>query len=109
MNLFKEIKGDDTQEVITVLFESPSVRIERIVSSGQTSPDEFWYDQPEDEFVTVLQGNAILDFRDRLVVLQEGDTCLIEAHQKHRVAYTSSVPYCVWLCVFSQRKEENEE
>jgi len=32
------------------------VRLERIVSHGQSSPEGFWCDQNKDEWVKVLQG-----------------------------------------------------
>ena len=34
------------------------IRIERIVSRGHTSPPDFWYDQPQAEWVIVLAGSA---------------------------------------------------
>ena len=44
-------------ELTETLAESPSVRIERIISHGQASPDGFWYDQTENEWAVVLKGN----------------------------------------------------
>ncbi len=90
------------EEVTQVLFESPSVRVERIVSSGQKSPPGFWYDQEETEWVGVLQGKAVLELEDRTVVLETGDTLLLKAHCRHRILETSATPKCVWLCVFSK-------
>ena len=36
------------------------MRVERIVSSGHCSPEGFWYDQDEQEWVPLLQGAARL-------------------------------------------------
>ncbi len=100
MNLFNIEKIPNSEELTTVLAESKNVRIERIVSSGQTSPDGFWYDQDENEFVTLLQGEAVISYEDVSINLKSGDTVLIPAHKKHRVDFTSIEPPCVWLCVF---------
>lgn len=76
------------------------VRIERIISTGQTTPDDKWYDQETDEWVILLEGNAIILFEDSVEIsLQKGDYILIKAHEKHRVTYTSTEPECIWLAV----------
>lgn len=46
-NLFTNLPNDLSNEVFTDLVTSHSVRIERIVSSGQSSPESGWYDQDE--------------------------------------------------------------
>ncbi|WP_069989275.1 cupin domain-containing protein [Massilioclostridium coli] len=100
MNLFASPKEILPQEQVEELVCSKSVRIEKIVSQGHCSPSGFWYDQTEDEWVSVLQGNAVIQFEDHEICLQPGDSLLIPAHQKHRVAETSVEPNCIWLCVF---------
>ena len=76
-------------------------RIERIVSEGHVSPEGFWYDQGEPEWVALLQGTAELEFEDgRRHPMGAGDWLTIPAHERHRVAHTSSDPPCVWLAVF---------
>ena len=98
MNFF-EIDGVPVpDEIVDVLEESPVVRIERIVSRGQTSG---WFDQSQREFVILIAGEAELEFDgDRKVSLVRGDCLLIEPHQRHRVSRTSSDLDCFWLCVF---------
>ncbi len=100
-NLYKDIPEASAGEVVDTLLDDPDVRIERIVSHGHSSPPGFWYEQNQDEWVLVLKGNAILEFAGgRTVAMEEGDSLLIHAGEKHRVAFTSSEPACVWLCVF---------
>jgi cupin 2 domain-containing protein len=85
-------------EQTDVLLSDGGVRVERIVSSGQTTD---WYDQAETEFVALISGQAVIEYADgETVTLAAGDTLLIEPHEKHRVAYTSANPPCIWLCVF---------
>jgi cupin 2 domain-containing protein len=99
MNLYDLPPLPLPEELTTVLADSGSVRIERIISTGQVSID--WYDQSETEFVALLEGNTVVEFDDgRRVDLSRGDTLLIKPHERHRVSYTSSEPPCVWLCVF---------
>ncbi len=76
-----------------------NVKIERIVSSGHASDDD-WLEQSHFEWVTVVQGDARLIFDTHEVFeLQTGDCLSIPAHQKHKVTYTSSTPECIWIAV----------
>ena len=98
MNIYEMPGLPIKAELVSVLEENERVRIERIISTGQQSG---WYDQDESEYVILLEGRAQLAFDDdRMITLKKGDTLLIPAHQKHRVAYTSADPPCIWLCVF---------
>ena len=95
------------EELTTVLVESQNVRIERIVSTGQTSG---WYDQSETEFVVLLEGRAEIEYESGIsVAMSKGDTLLIKPHERHRVSFTSIEPPCVWLCVFYDRGADIEE
>ena len=87
-----------SEELVTVLLDSSDIRIERIVSTGQTSD---WYDQNENEFVLLLQGEAEITWADGATTkLSAGDTFIIPEHKRHMVSYTSTEPPCIWLCVF---------
>ena len=84
-NLFEGLAASMPAEMVDVLVQAPSVRIERIVSTGHASPDGFWYDQPEQEWVIVLAGEAVLEFLDREPVrMKAGDHIHLAAHRKHR-------------------------
>lgn len=98
MNLFELPQFPLSEELTTILAENKNIRIERIISTGQTTG---WYDQHENEFVALLQGSATLEFDGgELRTLAAGDTLVIPPHKRHRVSYTSAEPPCVWLCVF---------
>jgi len=98
MNIFELTELPTQEELITVLAESNNVRIERIISTGQTSD---WYDQDETEFVVLLEGSAVIEHENsKSVAMSKGDTLIIKPHERHRVSYTSTEPPCVWLCVF---------
>lgn len=88
------------EELFETILHSSSILLERIVSTGQSTPPGTWYDQPQDEWVVLLQGDARLSYEDgSSVVLAPGDYLLIPAHRKHRVDYTSANPPCIWLAV----------
>ena len=80
-----------TKEIVEVLVSGKGMRIERIISYGQVSPQGFWYDQEQAEWVTVLEGEAELTYASgKRVRLIKGDSLLLPARRRHRVSYTSS-------------------
>jgi cupin 2 domain-containing protein len=89
------------EELFETLCSTDSVKIERIVSKGHASPEGFWYDQSQNEFVLVVQGNAGLKIEgdDDIVVLKAGDYLNIGSHVKHRVEWTDSSCETIWLAV----------
>jgi len=101
-NLLRDLPDAGTAEIIDTLLALPGLRIERIVSLGQTSPPGFWYDQPEAEFVVLLAGAARLRFADEDEdrALVPGDWVHIAAHRRHRVSWTDPLHPTVWLAVF---------
>ena len=58
-NFFSDIPQNLPEELFETIVQSDNVTIERIVSDGHTSPQGFWYDQDQNEFVIVLKGNAV--------------------------------------------------
>jgi cupin 2 domain-containing protein len=98
-NIFTELPCDLPEELFTTLLRAPGIKIERIVSHGHCSPDGFWYDQDEAEWILVLKGGARSQFEDRVVEMRPGDFLNISAHQKHRVAWTTPDEPTIWLAV----------
>ena len=98
-NLFDALPDASAAEQFIELLSRPGLRIERIVSSGQASPPGFWYDQPQAEWVLLLQGEAQLAFEDEPAprFLRAGDFLDIAPHRRHRVESTSAL--AVWLAV----------
>ena len=100
MNLLKNIPSILPSEITSVLTENENVRIERIVSDGHASPEGFWYDQEQSEWILLISGSAVLTVEDKKVELNAGDYLLIPAHQRHRIESTSSTEKTIWLAVF---------
>ena len=88
-------------EQFSELLKRPGLHIERIVSTGQSSPEGFWYDQPEGEWVLLIQGEARLRFADEAEArhLKAGDFIDIAPHRRHRVEWTAPGEITIWLAV----------
>lgn len=100
-NLFANIPTKLDAELIEILAQNQEVKIERIVSQGHSSPSTGWYDQDQDEWVILLQGQATLSFKHGVdIELKTGDHINIPAHQKHRVSWTQKDVQSIWLAVF---------
>jgi len=102
-NIFHDIPEKSDEEFLEIIFQNNSLKMERIVSEGHSSPKNFWYDQDKNEFVLLLSGNAIISFDDgNSIELFPGDYFIIPAHKKHRVDFTDPNEKNVWLALFFQ-------
>ncbi|MBN2008971.1 cupin domain-containing protein [candidate division KSB1 bacterium] len=101
-NLLKNIPSQLPDEALDVLAKTQSIRIERIISYGHSSPDDYWYDQDETEWVMVVSGNAKLQFRETgdEITMVTGDWIEIPAHCRHRISWTDPGKPTIWLAIF---------
>lgn len=101
-NLFESVPDGHGGELLTVLAENKNAKIERIVSHGHASPDGFWYDQAQHEWVVVLRGEALLRLENEVepVRMKPGDFIHILPHVKHRVDWTTPDEPTIWLAIF---------
>ncbi|WP_417552172.1 cupin domain-containing protein [Marinomonas fungiae] len=100
-NIFNNLAFNSSKEQFEDLVKADGVRIERIVSPANCELSSEWYNQSENEWVTVLQGYGALAFEDaRIIKLEAGDHLLIKAHEKHRVIKTSAEQATIWIAVF---------
>lgn len=98
-NIFDDLPQHLPKELVQSLFRAADVRIERIISHGHASPADFWYHQPQHEWVIVLRGAARLQFEDGMIEMKVGDFINIQAFKKHRVDWTTPDEATVWLGV----------
>ncbi len=100
-NLFADIGPAGADETVATLAERPGAAVERIVSTGQASPEGFWYDQDWTEWVVVLAGEAALRIEGEAAprTLRPGDWLELPAGLRHRVDWTASHRPTVWLAV----------
>lgn len=100
MNITDSLPLTLTEEQFQTLAQKGNVKIERILSYGQTTPTGEWYDQTQDEWVMLVQGEAKLEYDDGSQIdLKRGDYVMIPAHTKHRVAWTIENELTIWLAV----------
>lgn len=103
INVYRLPNRMSKDEIYDTLIPDTGVLIERIISTGQTTPPGIWYDQERDEWVVLLQGSARLQWENgKVLAMEPGDWVLIPAHERHRVDYTSSQPPCIWLAVHAK-------
>ena len=103
-NLFANVAHQLPDEQIVELLSAPNIRIERIVSTGHATAPDVWYDQDRAEWVLLLAGSAGLVFEGETepLLLEPGSYVHIDAHVRHRVAWTDlSVP-TVWVAIHYQ-------
>ena len=90
------------EEVEQLLCSGPGWRLVRIHSNGASSPEAFWYEQDENEWLTILKGSARLRLADPdvWVDLSVGDQLTLSSGRRHRVERTDSDPGTIWLALY---------
>jgi cupin 2 domain-containing protein len=100
INLFDDLPRQADEELFTELLWRKGVRIERIVSTGQSTPVDKPYNQEYDEWVLLVSGSAGLWIEgEGERELRPGDYVLIPSHRSHRVTWTANGQPTVWLAV----------
>jgi cupin 2 domain-containing protein len=100
-NIFSNIPTELPDELIETMLTAANLRIERIVSHGHATPEGYWYDQQQHEWVILLKGEALLQFENdkAAVAIKPGDYISIPAHRKHRVEWTTPDEPTIWLAI----------
>ena len=99
-NIFTNIPQTLKEELFEDILNKPNIKIQRIVSDGHITEEFDWYDQDSDEWVIVLQGAAIIKFKNENdVKLEVGDYINIPAHKKHKVTWSSKEIKTIWLAI----------
>lgn len=94
-NLFSDAAPPAVGERFDTILSHRNLVIERIVSSSNSAPQE--YVQAQDEWVVLLQGEALLQLGDTPVPLKAGDHLFLPAGQPHTVLRSSEG--AMWLAV----------
>ena len=99
-NIFDNMPAIIPEELFENLLVRENLKIERIISQGHSTPIGEWYEQAWDEWVLLLQGEAILAYENgSKTKLQVGDYVLIPAHTCHRVEWTLPDSNTIWLAI----------
>ena len=101
-NLCNPMPDATAAEITQTMLTAKGVRLERIVSHGQASPEGFWYEQDEAEWVMVIAGSARLaiEGQDKERELVAGDAVYLPARCRHRVTWTDPNSPTVWIALF---------
>ena len=101
-NIFANIPNKIPEEITEILMENKNIRIERIISRGQKSSTDFWYNQDENEWIMVIKGSAKLKIENEPeeITLCMGDYINIPSHLKHRIEWTNPNEETLWLAIF---------
>ena len=101
-NIFSNIPRHIDDEIFDTILTSDGCEIKRIISKGNQSPPNYWYDQERSEWVMVLKGAAELKFENsnKTVDMMPGDYVLIPARCKHRVEWTDPEVETIWLAMY---------
>jgi len=99
-NLLSKLPAARRAEAFTELLARPGIRVERIVSRGQATPERKPMVQDSDEWVLLLEGAAGLRIEDSDEVrLGPGDHVWIAAGRRHWVTWTAKDRATVWLAI----------
>lgn len=98
-NIFSNLPVFPKKDELIEQIIGGDVVIERIVSTGQSSPPDFYYEQEKNEFVILLKGAATLEIEGRIIDLLPGDYLNIPAMTRHRVIKTDTGTHTIWLAV----------
>jgi cupin 2 domain-containing protein len=109
-NLLADVAENLAAEQIFTLARSPGAKIERIVSTGHSSPPGFWYDQDETEWVFLIAGSAglLVEGEGCPRILGPGDFIEIPAHVRHRVEWTDAGKPTIWLAIYLFRADHDD-
>lgn len=98
-NLLDISEGRADREIFKTLFACRDIKIERIVSLGQATPEGKWLKQRRDEWILLLRGAARLRLGSGPLSLRPGDYLFIPAGTRHRVEWTPHRKETLWLAV----------
>jgi len=99
-NIFSDIPSELKDEFFKDIVSKDGLKIERIVSKGHTTTQFDWYDQDTNEWVILIQGEAVISFENEDDVrLEAGDYLNILAHKRHKVSWTKPDFNTIWLAV----------
>lgn len=109
-NLFADLPVALPAEVSHTLLRAGTFRIERIISRGHTSPEGFWYDQEEHEWVLLISGAARLRVEgEQPIEMVSGSYLNIPAHQRHRVEWTDPDQLTIWVGIYYSEGERPDD
>lgn len=102
MNLYNIEEGKIlNDEIVNIFHEDKIIRIEKVIMFNKKSPEDFWYNVPENEFGVIIDGFLEIEYKDGTrQSYKKGEKFYIGANIVHRLNFTSEI--CIVLCVFEK-------
>ena len=85
------------EETLKNLLSHKNVKINKIISPPNFVSEEFIQD--EDEWVTLLQGSAILKINQKIIKLVKDSHIFIPAQTPHKIISTDPNIETIWLAI----------
>lgn len=101
-NFFGKVDTHIKGERFDTLLSHRNLVIERIISGADIQPVD--YVQPQDEWVMLVQGSAVMDIAGERCTLVAGDHVFLPAGTPHRVERCE--PGTLWLAVHLHPENE---
>ena len=100
-NIFADIPDTVPEEIFETIIETKSFRLERIISDGQLTAEDEWYDEDENEWFILLKGKAglLIEGDKGPLILKPGDYLNLPAHRRHKVLWTDADEKTIWLAL----------
>ncbi len=95
MNFFDDKEPPKSGEIFQILHENRDILIEKIISSNRQEGK--LYNQDHDEWIILLEGEAILELKNEKKSLKKGDFLFIVKNTPHKVLQTKNGT--LWLCI----------
>jgi cupin 2 domain-containing protein len=98
-NIYEQLHPAKNKEIFEKIVEKNGVKIERITSLGQATPEGKWLKSKRNEWVILLKGKAKLRFRftEDVIKMKPGDHIFIPGGTMHRVEWTTSKEKSIWV------------
>lgn len=103
-NLFTNTEPPDKGERFDTLLSHRNLVVERIVSSSAITPRE--YAQPQDEWVVLVKGEAVIQVAGESIALKPGDHLFLPAGAPHTVERPHTVQ-CGWPFISIQCRRQH--
>lgn len=100
-NIYADLPAAKREEVFETILRRKGLKIERITSFGQATPEGEWLREKKNEWVVLLKGRAVLRFKGikKTLSMGPGNHVFIPKGMAHRVDRTVPNGKSVWLAV----------
>ena len=106
-NIYSKISSPTQNEYFEKILTDKNFVLERIISTGQSTPENTWCQQDQDEWVILLKGKAkiLFETEECSTLLKPGDYIHIPAYLKHRIQWTDPKTKTIWLALHFLKKQ----